>query len=454
MKKIIPYLSALLLFSAGCGGNPDQEAPPPQPRNWPTAPTGKRVEVIKTENGFRLYRNGAPYEVRGAAGAQQLEMVKKAGGNSVRVYETPGLDTLLDRCQELGLSVLVSFDLQKPLFFFDYRDEEAVRAQKEEVRHTVLAYKDHPALLAWGLGNEVLLKMKDPDACLPALEALEDMARMVRALDPDHPVTTAVSTALIEKNLILPHCPSLDFITVNSFDLSAESANNGVLRELLKEDRPFLLSEWGVRGWWQCKRTQWNAPIEQSDPEKVELLRDSYHNFILAQSRNCIGNFLFFWGHRQERTPTWFSLFSQAGEKTPLADLMYELWGGGSPLNRAPLLDSLRFETAQPTAVNFLEAGSILSASVQFHDPEGDSLSYFWEILEEGPVEDPKRRGIELRPPAVPGSVRRTRHNHATFQLPGEKGPFRLFVYARDGHGNIASANLPFYTTYNRLVGD
>ena len=40
---------------------------------------------------------------------------------------------------------------------YDYNDDEFINKQREKVVSLVKKFKDHPALLAWGLGNEVEL---------------------------------------------------------------------------------------------------------------------------------------------------------------------------------------------------------------------------------------------------------------------------------------------------------
>ena len=45
--------------------------------------------------------------------------------------------------------------------------------------------------------------------------------------------------------------------------------------------------------------------------------------------------------------------------------------------------------------------------------------------------------------PPIDGLVRSAAGISAVFQLPAEEGPYRLFVYVRDGHGNAATANYP-----------
>src|SRR5690606_40102511 len=53
------------------------------------------------------------------------------------------------------LTVMLGLRMGHERHGFDYDDEVAVREQKESIRAQVLKYKDHPALLTWGLGNEV-----------------------------------------------------------------------------------------------------------------------------------------------------------------------------------------------------------------------------------------------------------------------------------------------------------
>jgi hypothetical protein len=86
---------------------------------------------------------------------------------------------------------------------------------------------------------------------------------------------------------------------------------------------------------------------------------------------------------------------------------------------------------------------SINIASVEANDTDNDELAYEWELLPE---------------PTHPGICRAGRKNLSlsvlqgtgkwNHQVPGSgryRKNYRLFVYIRDGHGNIAVANVPFY---------
>jgi hypothetical protein len=51
----------------------------------------------------------------------------------------------------------------------------------------------------------------------------------------------------------------------------------------------------------------------------------------------------------------------------------------------------------------------------------------------------------EPRPPAVPGLIENPNRRQLPFQTPAEEGSYRLFVYAYDGQGHFATANIPFF---------
>lgn len=78
-----------------------------------------------------------------------------------------------------------------PRHGFDYNDEEAVQKQRQMVRDAVTRFKDHPALLAWGVGNEVEL-MSDPRL---VFGELNELAKIVKSIDPNHPTDVVIAGA-------------------------------------------------------------------------------------------------------------------------------------------------------------------------------------------------------------------------------------------------------------------
>lgn len=411
-----------------------------------TLPPGSqhgKVEIRKNAHGYQLYRNGSPYFVKGAASNGNFELIKAAGGNSVRTYTTDGLDTLLDKAESLGLTVMAGIWIGRAYEGFDYRNKDAVDRQKEDVRSTVRRHKSHPALLCWAIGNEPNNGMERYDDLWPALRELIDI---VHAEDPDHPVTVPIypfaARELAEK------CPNLDFISVNAF------ANIAAFSEDYDINKPYVFTELGVQGPWEASKTHWYAVLEESMAKKCERITTHYR-YVLLDSARCLGSYVFYWGQKQEYTPSWFSFFAENGDKTALVDLMFHLWGRNQPANRAPLLDNLDIDELRDAVSRDLVAGHTYSASVKAFDPDQDPLRFEWEILPDGPFFTylPGRGKTEIRPKQLENCILKKEGERITFRAPGRFGPFRLFVHAYDEHGNACSANIPFFVNDNSLMG-
>lgn len=409
-----------------------------------------RVEVVKEKLGYRLYRNGRPYYIKGAAGRDHLEWVKACGGNSIRTWTAEGMDTLLNRADSLGLTVAVGIHLERERQGFDYGDSTAVAQQRQRVRQTVSRYKDHPAVLFWILGNELDLLADHPERIWPALN---DLAQMAKQLDPNHPVTVSSVGDIASIRQITQSCPALDFISINAF-AGLPSIQKQIREELPAYNGPYLFSEWGAPGYWERPMTHWMAAMEPSIKEKYDLFFRHYNLQILSRSQRCLGSYVFYWGHKQERTPSWFSLFLEKGEKTPLVDLMMRLWSKQEPENEAPFLYDLKIAGRVQEPGLYLQPDTVYEATVGYSDAEKDSLTFWWEVLDE----KDKMRGDggdwEPRPSSRPELIVHQQGWKIQFCTPRSSGPFRLIVTATDGNGNGAMTNIPFFVSDGRLPDD
>ena len=122
---------------------------------------------------------------------------------------------------------------------------------------------------------------------------------------------------------------------------------------------------------------------------------------------------------------------------------MHYIWNGEWPENKTPRIADFVLDDKRALDNVTLIAGESYSAAVSIEDDEKDPINYTWEILPEST--DLKEGGDhETRPSAVTGLFTQQDGNVLTFNAP-EKGAYRLFVYANDGHEHAATANIPFY---------
>ena len=206
---------------------------------------------------------------------------------------------------------------------------------------------------------------------------------------------------------------------------------------------PYIVTEWGATGHWEVPTTEWGAPIEENSSIKAAKYLDRYNNSIAIDTKQCLGSYVFLWGHKQERTPTWYGIFSENGKETESVDVMHYIWNDKWPENRSPQVKTfyLNGKTAYENII--LEPDTLANAMVEIKDPEDDTLAYTWEILPEST--DLKDGGdFEGRPQSIDVKTLKNNLGNFEFKTP-KKGAYRLFVYASDEDNNIATSNIPFF---------
>lgn len=392
------------------------------------------VRVEKNGGAWVLTRDGAPYFIKGAGGHEHLELLRACGGNSIRTWGTDGAGPVLDQAHALGLSVTVGLWLQHERHGFDYAAPRQVDRQFATARRHVLQYKDHPALLLWGIGNEMEGAGENP----LVWRHVNEIARMIRELDPVHPTMTVIAdTNPVKIDALKAHCPDVDILGINAY------GGLPTLPERLAEygcDRPWIVTEFGPKGWWEVRKTDWGAEIEPTSAEKAEFYLGNYRHAIEGQIGRCLGSYVFKWGFKQEHTATWFSMLSDSGLRYPTVDAMSAAWSGRWPRTRCPVIRAL----ASAAVERRLKRGEEHRVTVDVAPDGGAAFTCRWEIREES--SDKKEGGdAENAPRAVDGCIVANGGDSATFRAPARPGAYRFYVYVHGPDDAVAAANFPFY---------
>ena len=175
---------------------------------------GKEVDQYETPLGIRTFRfdvekgfflNGKPVKIRGVCnhhdlgslGAavnkraieRQLELLKAMGVNALRTSHNPPAPELLDLADRMGFIVMdEAFDvwkIQKTKYDYHLHWDEW---HKRDLEDMVLRDRNHPSVIMWSIGNEVMEQWnKNPAGGTISRE----LVAIVRNLDRTRPVTAA-----------------------------------------------------------------------------------------------------------------------------------------------------------------------------------------------------------------------------------------------------------------------
>jgi hypothetical protein len=420
--------------SAGAGGAGGGSA---------TCPSGLGgagvIKLVKNNSMWSMTRDGAPYYVKGIAGGSNLALAEQYGVNSTRTFGSDGAAGILDDAKSHCMTVLLGIGLsQKP---DDYNNQDFLNGKRAEVNALLGSIKNHPALVMWALGNEINLGADNQTAW----SFVNELAGTIHGQDPNHPVVSVLAGANITAiNHIVQWAPNVDVIGVNSY-AGVVGTNDQVNKSNFAG--PILITEWGPTGHWECPNTSWGRPIEETSGAKGRVYKTRYDSF--AHTGRILGDYVFLWGQKIERTPTWYGMFLEnnadlglSGESLPTVDTMAVEWSGAALGNRSPDVTALTINGQQATSNVALNANQQAQAQVTVSEPDGDGMSYVWEILED-PAQPDLKGAPEEREPRV-GSPQKGSSPSINIQAPGQSGQYRLFVYVLDGKGHAGTANLPF----------
>ncbi len=154
--------------------------------------------------------NWAPHSIGAAEANLHLEfrnwyqtdipLMQQMGVNVIRVYHDFGTDAtafqILDALYLADIKVIVTLD----------SPQHGVSADLNNISKVVNAYKDHPAVLMWNLGVEWDINgyYGTFGTLAEAAQFTETAAQLIKSLDSNHPVTTAIADPHIPKDYARP----------------------------------------------------------------------------------------------------------------------------------------------------------------------------------------------------------------------------------------------------------
>ena len=186
---------------------------------------GIRTIEYSAEKGFVL--NGKPLLINGAclhhddgvlgamafdaAEIRKVRLMKEAGFNLIRTSHNPTTRAFLDACDSLGMLVIdEAFDgwrtAKNPYDYSTLIDS----CYKEDIRAMVQRDRNHPSIICWSIGNEVI-ERKD----IRVITTARQLKQAILELDDTRPVTEALCSWDSDWEIYDPHAEVLDVVGYN-----------------------------------------------------------------------------------------------------------------------------------------------------------------------------------------------------------------------------------------------
>ena len=388
-----------------------------------------KVDLVKKGEEWQMLFNGKPIFVKGLGGNRNLGMAASLGANSIRTWgDLDGYKKTLDGAKKHGLTVAMGLWMPHKRHGSQYHNPAWVKNLENKLLAYVRQFKDHPAVLCWGIGNEVELGAEhDPNMW----KAINSLAKKVKQIDPNHPTMIVLAEVNHHKvNNIKRYCPDIDLVGLNAYD----GAHSVVKRYLdCGLDKPCLVTEYGPR---LHSKDNLGTVQEQTSSEKAKVYTEIYTSAVLAHPGKCLGGYAFMWGNKAERTDTYFGLLLGSGEVVAHGQHFYKLFGGKKPKNLAPQIQPLQTSPASRVSAD----GKPIKVKVVASDPDDDKLRYEWVLKSElgGTMGGDFIRSHQ----AIKNGIKVDPNDPTVVYVYHKVGKYRLYCYVKDGKGNAATASV------------
>ncbi|AXG67921.1 glycosyl hydrolases family 2, TIM barrel domain [Kordia sp. SMS9] len=399
-----------------------------------------QVTLGKKDTSWNILVDGKPFPVKGATFGHENDVanydkyfkdLQELGVNTLRTWATgENTKAFLDAAAKYDIKVMVGIWMRhgRPGMedddSFDYlRDKDGMEAMYDFSINVVKMYKDHPAVLTWGVGNEVYLNMATDEEKEAYSKFLERVCSNIKKLDPNHPISSTEAWTFGLK-WWQQYVPSIDIYGLNCYGAGA----NFLQEELEKRniDKPYIITEFNVQGEWDIKNEVNGVKVEPSDEEKYTAIADGYKNWIVTKP-NCLGVYVFHYADGNDYGSPW--LFTHhRGLYRPTYWAIRKAFTGKKPTNAIPKIET--FQLSNET----INSNTWIPITLEVSDAENEALNIsFYYNQHTGS----RKRRSQIHKVNHRGSLK----DGFEIQVPKEHGAVKVYVNVQDTFNNVGIAS-------------
>ncbi len=402
--------------------------------------TNAQTTIVKNDSIWSLQVDGKLFDVKGVTFGHEDDVanyntyfkdLQSLGVNTIRTWAT-GKNTskLLDAAQKHDIKIMIGIWMRhgRPGMedddSFNYlEDVEGMEVMYKNALEVVNTYKDHPAVLTWGVGNEVYLNMETDEEKEAYSKLLERICSDIKKIDKNHPITS-VEAWNFGLDWWQKYVPSLDIYGLNSYGAGA----NFLAEELKKRniDKPYVITEFNVTGEWDIKNERNGVKIEPSDQEKYNTIVNGYTKWIQSKT-SCLGVYVFHYNNGNDFASPW--LFTHhRGLYRPTYWGIRKAYTGQEPTNAIPKINSFEL----PKTIS--KSNTWIPVTLDVTDVENETLAITFHYNQRT---GSRKRRSQINPLVHRGSIA----EGFEIQVPEEHGALKVYVNVQDTFNNVGIAS-------------
>lgn len=403
-------------------------------------PLTAQVTVEKQAADWQLIVDGNPFDIKGVTFGyvneadnydQYFQDLQYLGVNTIRLWATnENTPQLLDAAHAHGMKILMGIWMRhgRPGMedddSFNYlEDKQGMEDMYNSALQIVEAYKDHPAVLCWAIGNEVYLNMATDPEKEAYSKLLERICSSIKAIDDQHPISS-VEAWTFGLDWWQKYVPSLDIYGLNSYGpgvhfLAAELEKKNI-------DMPYMITEFGVTGEWDIQAEKHGIKQEPNDQEKYDAIANGYHEWINNKPA-CLGVYVFHYADKNSFVSPWL-LTHHNGSYRPQYWAIREAFTGQKPENNVPLIETFELKDEKITSGSWVPVKLVASDAEQ----EVLTVSFYYNQRTGS-----RKRRNQILPLIARGNLT----DGFEIQVPKEDGAIKVYVNVQDTYNNVGIAS-------------